>query len=295
MRLFEDHLEFGSNSILLATDLSPSSDTATAYAVRIARRYNAKIIALEVFDYAWAGSPKTGGIPIGLAVMESAAEEAMEKLRIDLCKENIRCESLLIDGDPASKILNAIIQKNVDLVVLGTHGKEGWNRFAWGSVAEEVLRKASCAVLTVGPKVPRPTQYELTLRNLVFATDFSPASSRAAPYAFTLASDFGACLHLIHILPSSMGGHPDETELTRASRQALIALVQKQAPCCHNLSTEINYGEHLDEAILARADMDSADLIVLGVRKASQLAAHIPDITSQVIGEAKCPVLTICS
>lgn len=295
MRLFEDHLEFGSNSILLATDLSPCSDTATAYAVRIARRYNAKIIALEVFDYAWAGSPKTGGIPIGLAVMESGAEEAMEKLRIDLCKEKVRCEALLIDGDPASKILNAIIQKNVDLVVLGTHGKEGWNRFAWGSVAEEVLRKTSCAVLTVGPKVPRPTQYELTLRNLVFATDFSPASSRAAPYAFTLASDFEACLHLIHILPSSMGRYPDETELTRASRQALIALIQKQAPCCHNLSTEIDYGEHLDDAILARADMDNADLIVLGVRKASQLAAHIPDITSQVIGEAKCPVLTVCS
>jgi nucleotide-binding universal stress UspA family protein len=295
MRLFENHLEFGSNSILLATDLSACSDTATAYAVRIARRYNATITAFAVFDYAWAGSPKTGGIPLGLAVMESAAEDAMEELRIDLCKEKVRCEAMLIDGDPASAILNAIVQKNVNLVVLGTHAKEGWDRFAWGSVAEEVLRKTSCPVLTVGPKIPRPTQYELPLRNLVFATDFSPESRKAASYAFTLASDFDACLHIVHILPSSMEGHADESELAHASKQALIALSQGQTSTCHNVSTEVNSGEHLDDAILACADRDSADLIVLGVRKASQLAAHIPDITSHVIGNAKCPVLTICS
>lgn len=295
MRLFEDHLEFGSNSILLATDLSSSSDTATVYAAQLARKYNAKITALEVFDYAWAGSPKTGGIPIGLAVMESAAEDALEELRGNLCKEKVQCEAMLVDGDPASEILKATAQKNVDLVVVGTHGKEGFNRFAWGSVAEEVLRKASCAVLIIGPKVPRPTQDELILRNLVFATDFSPQSRRAASYAFTLASDFDACLHLVHILPSSIKGCSDETELASASKQALIAISQNQTPACHNLSQELSYGEHVDDAILARADMDRADLIVLGVRRASQFASHVPDITSHIIGEARCPVLTLSS
>src|SRR6185437_11339028 len=122
------------------------------------------------------------------AVMESAAEDALEELRIDLCKEKVRCEAALIDGDPSSAILSATVEKNVDLVVVGTHGKEGWDRLAWGSVAEEVIRKASCAVLTVGPRVPEPAQYEWTLRNIIFPTDFSPQSKKSASFAFSLAS-----------------------------------------------------------------------------------------------------------
>ncbi len=206
MNMFEERLELGANSVLLATDLLESSETAMAYAVRFARRYNAKITAVQVFDYAWAGSTKTGGLPIGLAAMHSAVEESLEDLRVALCKENVRCEVTLIDGNPASEILSAIEARNIDLAVLGTHAREGWERLAWGSVAEQVFRKAFCPVLTIGPRVPAPSKRELSFRNLVYATDFSDQSAKAMPYASVLTDDCNACLHLLHVLPSSMKG-----------------------------------------------------------------------------------------
>lgn len=295
MNMFEGRLELGSNSVLLATDLLPSSETATAYAVRFARRYNAKITAVQVFDYAWAGSPKTGGLPIGLAAMHSAAEEALEDLRVDLCKENVRCEVTLIDGNPASEILARIEARNIDLAILGTHAREGWERLAWGSVAEQVLRKASCPVLTIGPRVPAPSKRELPFRNLVYATDFSNQSMKAMPYAVALTDDCSACLHLLHVLPSSMKERSSQEPTIERFKEFTKDLSSAQARTFDNSQYEVRYGNDVARTILMQADADSADLIVLGVNMASHLASHLPDITSHIIAEAKCPVLTISS
>ena len=57
----------------------------------------------------------------------------------------------------------------------------------------------------------------------------------------------------------------------------------------------MRYGDDVAKTILTQADADAADLIVLGVNRASHLASHLPDITSHIIAEAKCPVLTISS
>jgi nucleotide-binding universal stress UspA family protein len=293
--MFERRLEFGSNSVLFATDLSSASETAMAYAVRFARRYNAKIMALQVFDYALAGSPRTGGLPCGLADMRSDVEETMQDLKTDLCKEHVRHEVTLIDGNPASEILRTIGERNVDLAILGTHAKEGWERVARGSVAEEVLRKAHCPVLTVGPRVSLPQQRELLLRNLLFATDFSSQSLMAMPYAVAIANDFNACLHLLHILPPSMTENSDRERATDRLRETLKHL--------NHLRTEVNcvfkydfdFNDRAAEGILAQAATDCADLIILGVNRASQLAPHLPNITSHIIGKATCPVLTISS
>ena len=295
MNMFEGHLEFGSNSILLATDLSSSSETATAYGVRFARRYNAKITAVEVFDYAWAGSPRTGGLPSGLADMHSDAQDELEDLRVQLCKENVRCEVALIDGNPANEILDTITKGNIDLAILGTHARKGWERLAWGSVAEQVLRKTCCPVLTIGPRVSAPSQRELSFRNLVYATDFSSQSIKATPYAIALTNDFDACLHLLHVVPSVMKERSHQELITDRFREVAKDLGSAEAKTYNNSKYEVRFGDRVAETILMQADLDCADLIILGVNRASHLASHLPDITSQIIGEAKCPVLTVSS
>jgi nucleotide-binding universal stress UspA family protein len=293
MSMFERHVEFGSNSVLLATDLSPASEAATAYAVRFARRYSAKITAVEVFDYAWAGSPRTGGIPAGLAVMHATAQEALEDLRVNLCKEKVCCEVTLIDGDPASEILKKIAETDVDLAILGTHAREGWERLAWGSVAEKVLRRACCPILTIGPRVMEPSKRELPFRNLVYATDFSSQSIKAIPLAVALANDCDACLHVLHVVPSSKEG-PDQRRIADKFKELARDLNPDEARIYGNSKYEVKADDHMAEEILMQADLDQADLIVLGVNRSS-VASHLPDITSHIIGEAKCPVLTISS
>lgn len=294
MSMFERRVEFGFNTVLLATDLSPASEAATAYAVRFARRYDAKITAVEVFDYAWAGSPRTGGIPSGLAVMQATVQEELENLRVDLCKENVCCEVTLIDGDPASEILRKIAETNVDLAILGTHAREGWERLAWGSVAEKVLRRACCPTLTIGPRVMEPSKRELPFRNLLYATDFSLQSMRAVSYAVALTNDCDACLHVLHVVPSSNEGSGQELIADRFKELAK-ELSPDEAKIYRNSKYEVKAGDHIAEAILMQADLDQADLIVLGINRGFHLVSHLPNMTSHIIGEAKCPVLTISS
>jgi nucleotide-binding universal stress UspA family protein len=295
MNVFEGHLEFGFNSVLLATDLLPSSETATAYAVRFARRYNAKITAVEVFDYAWAGSPRTGGFPSGLADMHSTAKEKLENLRENLCKENVHCEVTLIDGNPANEIVSEIVARNIDLAILGTHAREGWERFAWGSVAEQVLRKACCPVMTIGPRVQGPSRSELPFRNLVYATDFGPQSRKALPYALALTNDCDASLHLLHIAPSSMKKSTQRDRTAESFRELTKDLSPADARTYSDSKFEVRYADKVADAILIQAEEDRADLIVLGVNRTSHLASHLPDITSHIIADAKCPVLTLSS
>jgi nucleotide-binding universal stress UspA family protein len=105
-----------------------------------------------------------------------------------------------------------VAKQHIDLLVLGTHGREGIGKLAMGSVAESLLRQSSCPVLTVGPKACgrikqefdetgkdiRPAEIEL--KHIIFAVDFSPESLAAAPFAVSLAEEFQARLALLHVI-----------------------------------------------------------------------------------------------
>ena len=112
------------------------------------------------------------------------------------------------------KNLAGIIDENkIDLIVVGTHGRSGLGKLLLGSVAEDILRHASCPVLTVGPKVSGRAKLpalpargrdlapvELELQQIVFATDFAQYSLYAAQEAVALAEEFRSRLTLLHVI-----------------------------------------------------------------------------------------------
>src|SRR5215472_18764432 len=107
---------------------------------------------------------------------------------------------VLKQGNPWPEMRDLIEQSDIDLIVLGTHGRGLIGTLLLGSVAEQVLRHATCPVLTVGPDVLTSLLDRERFGHILFATDFSDGSMHALPYALSLAEENDAELTLMHVL-----------------------------------------------------------------------------------------------
>jgi nucleotide-binding universal stress UspA family protein len=133
-------------TILFATDFSPPSKVAFEVAAALARDYRARMIAVHVVE------PTAMGFSEFAAYVgpEEDKGEAMARLHaLKAPSPRVTLEYRLLEGDPATVIAETAEETGADLVVMGTHGRTGLTRLVMGSVAEEVLRRAPCPVLTV--------------------------------------------------------------------------------------------------------------------------------------------------
>jgi nucleotide-binding universal stress UspA family protein len=139
--------------ILVPTDFSAGSEAALAWARDLALRYEARLSLLHVVT-----DPRAVGVwtpevyvPPIAETQERLLREARERLELALPAEDRNRFGLTVDarlGDVAENILNAAREQHVDLIVMGTHGRHGLAHLLLGSVAERVLRDATCPVLT---------------------------------------------------------------------------------------------------------------------------------------------------
>jgi nucleotide-binding universal stress UspA family protein len=135
-------------TILHPTDFSDYSDFAFRLSCALARDYKARLVLLHVIPppmVIYAGGP----VP---AETWPSPEEAEKKLRnMEALAHGVRVESQVMEGDPVDMILLAADETHSDVIVMGTHGRTALARLLLGSVAESVLRKAPCPVLTAKP------------------------------------------------------------------------------------------------------------------------------------------------
>jgi universal stress protein A len=132
--------------ILFATDFSPASEGALHYASALARDANASLLILHVEELP---APYSAG-ELMLPQPEFPNPELRKMLDAVVPHDKtIHCEHQLVLGVPAEDIVRVADEENADLIVIGTHGRTGLMRVLMGSVAEAVMRKAGCPVLTV--------------------------------------------------------------------------------------------------------------------------------------------------
>lgn len=149
-------------TILIATDFSDASAPATAYAFSLARALNARLYLMHVVPEddvrvitAISGYLQSEVTPATL--IKTFYEEADRRLATlveDAHATDLVQERLIVTGQPAAEIISWAAAKQVQLIILGTHGRRGVTRFLMGSVAARVLHEAPCAVLVV-PATPR--------------------------------------------------------------------------------------------------------------------------------------------
>jgi nucleotide-binding universal stress UspA family protein len=149
-------------TILVATDFSDASAPATAYAISLARALNARLSIMHVVPdedvrviTAIRGYLQSEVTPETLVdIFYTEAAKRLATLVEEAQATDLVHEQLIVTGDPATAIMSWAAAKQVQLIIIGTHGRRGVTRFLMGSVAERVLREALCAVLVV-PAPPR--------------------------------------------------------------------------------------------------------------------------------------------
>lgn len=295
-------------NVLFATDFSTSSEAALPYAAAICRHFGSTLHLVHVVSEA-SLLLMTGGVDyISMGtIYEDAHTEAKEKLdEIAGRLEGIPQRTYVRHGQ-VWRNLNGIIEDNqIDMIVLGTHGRTGLGKLLLGSVAEDILRHASCPVLTVGPRVSGRAKLpaypkcghdvaplELELEQIVVATDFASSAERIAARAVKLAEEFRARLTLLHVMEdyAQLGTRPGPIE---EGTRRLQALIPADAALQYPAETVLEFGSPAERILKVAAERE-ADMIVLGARSARDVGStHLPWSSAHyVIAQAHCPVLTI--
>ena len=189
------------SNILVTTDFSQVSKTGLPYASALARQYEAKIIVAHALSPEPLLSVPLGPLPFEAdpAWLEAEGKLAEFALGNSL---GVRPAQMLLERGDVWSVISDIIQKNrIDLVVTGTHGRQGLKKLVLGSEAEKIYRRATCPVLTIGPQVPPPSGTNWNLKTILFPTDGSEASLKALPYALSLAEENEAYLIFLRLMP----------------------------------------------------------------------------------------------
>lgn len=272
------------NNILYLTDFSDSSGVALTFAIVIARNYGATVHALHVL---------TPAIPEACSKAIHADEELAnaEMRKVSLRLADVAHDATVTRGAALWPVLEAVISRdNIDLIVVGTRGRTGFQKLLLGSVAEEILRRSTVPVLTIGPDIRKSASADGHFRSVLFATDFSASSLSSTPFAISLAEENHAELVLLNVLPQS-----DLTHHAVALARLMDLLPSDSRMQCQPIAI-VRYGEAAD-CILETATERLVDLIVLGVRGAGShlgAATHFEYATAhKVAAHARCPVLTV--
>jgi nucleotide-binding universal stress UspA family protein len=208
----------------------------------------------------------------------------------------------LIEQGEVSEVLSKLVRDHsVDLIVIGTGGREGLGKLLLGSVAEEVFRNAVCPVLTMGPHATR-WKIDGNLEHILFATDFGPESLHALPYALSLAEENRARLTLLHVAPEPAvalaepepGTMPvvDANEVVASTENQLRALIPEGTQLWHEPEYMVQFGSPAE--MILRIAAHPVDVIVLGVKRPTPLTKHLGEgVAYKVVCEAPCPVLSV--
>jgi len=282
-------------NILICTDFSQTAADAFPYAAELARHFGAKLEVLHVRP------PDLYSLvpPQEWSAVSKAADETAREIAEKLLKPypGIEHQVVVAEGEIWPALQSELERNKIDLVVIGTRGRTGIAKLVLGSTAEEIFRQAPCAVLTVGPFTPREPQRGGQISDILFATDFSPESMAAAPFAISLAQEYQARLTLLHVIDDAKAGEfVAPTDLVPASERLLRNLVPPDAELWCEPKCVVERGDSA-EKILDVAGRTTADLIVLGVRKPGGVAGaatHLPIATAhKIVSHARCPVLTV--
>jgi nucleotide-binding universal stress UspA family protein len=290
--------------ILCPIDFSDSSIRSLAHAAALANWYDAQLTVLHVVP-TFEPLPVRGdfGEPVQL-VNPVSREEVLEELRRAVERTTVRQTPTLATeaADSSTTIVEQALSMDVDLIVMGTHGRRGFKRLLLGSVAEAVLHKASSPVLTVPPRAGTAASEVVTFKRILCPIDFSPSALRAFEFALDLARQADGRVTLLHVIEwlaeeERESKHFNVPEYRRAlaadAEERLRRLVADEPRTWAEIETVLAFGRAYRE-ILHAAEKNLADLIVMGAQGRGGLDLALSgSATQQVVRGATCPVLTV--
>jgi len=220
-------------------------------------------------------------------------------------RERVELRTIVKVGEVRSELLSIVKDEKIDLVVMGTHGRNAFERFVLGSLTERMLRKLPVPILTMSHLDPSREPAKagpVPLRHVLYATDLSDNADVGMKFSIELARGTGARLTVLHVLKAletiywgSEGGFiAPELETLREDALCRLRLSIPDKGCDGvDISTMMTEGNP-DYEILRVADEDKADLIVLNLQGKTVIERALLGSTAErVIRSAHIPVLSI--
>jgi len=289
--------EFG--RILCPVDFSEFSRHAIDHAVAIAHWSGGAVTALHVVTPIPFSDPLMS--PAEVFTSEDA-DRVCAELAAFVAEEGgpVRIESRVAEaGSAAAAIVAEAEAMPADLIVIGTHGRSGFERLVLGSVTERVVRKAPCPVLTVPERLPDAVPMgAVAFAHILCPVDFSPASLKALETAKSFAADATAELTVVHVVePMAMyepmiAGSPALFDIEQAAREGAGARLHDLVAGVPRVREVVSTGKPYKEILRLAAEFN-ADLIVIGSHGGAAGVFAFGSTTNHVTRAATCPVLSV--
>lgn len=290
-------------TILLATDFSEGAEARMTYARDLALRTGAELHML--YAHVLHGEPYER--PEQKPETEAEAEEALRQLSAKVGEGVGPTIHYVVERNvtPAPAILDYAKANDVDVIVVGTHGRRGVRRLILGSVAEEVLRMAPCPVMTIRPQPDDPESARTEIDSLLVPVDFSKHSAAALRYAKELGALFGARLDLLHVVEETL--HPAFYGIAMQSIYDAQPDIEEKSVAQMRGMFENAPGPRVDVAYEARpgragseivslAEDRGSGLIVMGTHGLTGLEHFLMGSTTErVVRRSPAPVFTVKS
>jgi nucleotide-binding universal stress UspA family protein len=286
--------------ILCPVDFSVFSGRAYDYAQSLARHYRAKLFLEHVVEFnlpTYAYYAPAGCVLEHMQQVRDGARLHLQEFAKRLADYGAPPERVLDEGAPASVILRFAEQQKVALIVMGSHGIQGLDRIALGSVTEKVVRKAPCSVLVVrSPEhdfvSPGSADDPVQLRKLLVCTDFSECSQRALELAISIAAEYQAELAVLHVV-DRIPAPNDLQSVTQPALARLEQVIPPEARARGSITPLVRVGTPYLEIIQQAAEAHM-DQVIMGVRGRNTLdLAVFGSTTHRVIQLGRCPVLAV--
>jgi nucleotide-binding universal stress UspA family protein len=282
--------------ILCPVDFFPGSRHAFEFALKLAINYNARVIALHVVEpiIPTAYEPAFS-VPDLTNQLEKESKRLMKSLAGKAARAGVPLTTEVRLGEITGEIRGAVTKAKADLVVAGTHGSKGFERWLMGSVTEKLMRHCPVPLLVVGGR-RKADAPPAEIGNILATTDFSDGTANALKYAFSIAQEAQAKLDLLHVVDEfvivDVPSHIREAMIDGV-RKKLDRLVPDTAKLRCDARTTVATGTPY-KAILKTAKKEKAGLIVMNVHGKGMLDRLLVGSTAErVVRGADCPVLLI--
>jgi nucleotide-binding universal stress UspA family protein len=280
-------------NVLFATDFSKYSNVALPVARGIAQQPGVKLYGVHVL------SPEAYLLAAECWPAPPDQLEEQRQVDADWFEQQLRGvphEVMSPVGDIADVIFRLVHEHEIDLLVLGTHGRSGLPKLMLGSVAEKIFRQSPVPVLTVGPHVEPEEKPFAAFQKIIFATDFSEQSAAALPYAVSFAQRYETELYMLHVLEEAKAGTVSFEADMEFARRRMKEMISLDAGLCFEPKLFVEPGEKTKK-ILEFAKKHGADLIVIGVREPAHgidaLTRFGHSLAQEIVAYATCPVMTV--
>lgn len=299
-------------NVLIPTDFSACADHALSHAVEVADRFGARLHILHVvneLDPDWYGI--TDAQERAVKLRDQIKAEARKRLE-DLAptKDHHDFEttvSLQLSFDVADSINEYVGEREIDLVVMGTHGRQGIDRLMLGNVANKIIRHAPCPVMTVREEVPWMDEEEdVVFEDILAPIDFSDHSRKALRVSKVFANQYAARLHLLFVaekrtVPTfSDTGIPGvgvvemDPQIVANAKEGLKQLNENVGgPEVTSANYHVREGD-VSKDVVDFAETHGVSLIVMATRGLTGVSRFLlGSNTERIVRVAPCPVLTI--